>query len=386
MSRSRSTVGNLLDEWFAHASPDFSPSTVKETRGTTERYLKPTFGATDVAKLRTDDIDRFYRSQREGKSKSGQPLKSGTIRRMHVILRRALAQGVKWGWIRTNPVAAASPPRVPVGDIVPPSPADLGRLFVAGEAHDPTLATFVVLAAATGARRSELMALRRSDFDWMLVGSGSSAVWCSDRTATSRRTRRPTRHAALDPRTIEVVRAHRRRALELAMAVGVQVDPSGYVFAADAVGREHMRPDSVSRSFRRVQAQAGANGARLHDLRHYVATQLLTAGVDVRTVAGRLGHRSASTTLNVYAHFLPEADRAASEVLASLLPTPGARADGTMPMSEGLMVAVSASRPHPRTWVSSNGTSVMAGVGARSCRSVRKRRRTEDLDPSVFLG
>ena len=31
-SRSRSTVGDLLDEWFAHASPDFSPSTVKETR------------------------------------------------------------------------------------------------------------------------------------------------------------------------------------------------------------------------------------------------------------------------------------------------------------------------------------------------------------------
>ena len=62
-------------------------------------------------------------------------------------------------------------------------------------------------------------------------------------------------------------------------------------------------------------------GVRLHDLRHYVATRLLGAGVDVRTVAGRLGHRNASTTLNVYSHFLPEADRAAAEVLASLLPS-----------------------------------------------------------------
>jgi integrase len=41
--------------------------------------------------------------------------------------------------------------------------------------------------------------------------------------------------------------------------------------------------------------------------------------VDVRTVAGRLGHRNASTTLNVYAHFLQDADEHAAAVLADLL-------------------------------------------------------------------
>jgi integrase len=63
----------------------------------------------------------------------------------------------------------------------------------------------------------------------------------------------------------------------------------------------------------------GLPGVRLHDLRHYVATRLLTAGIDVRTVAGRLGHRNAATTLNVYSHFVPEADRQAADVLAHLL-------------------------------------------------------------------
>ncbi|MGH9153024.1 MAG: tyrosine-type recombinase/integrase [Acidimicrobiales bacterium] len=46
-------------------------------------------------------------------------------------------------------------------------------------------------------------------------------------------------------------------------------------------------------------------------MRHYVATRLLSAGVDVRTVAGRLGHRNAATTLNVYSQFLAEAEAAA---------------------------------------------------------------------------
>ena len=75
----------------------------------------------------------------------------------------------------------------------------------------------------------------------------------------------------------------------------------------------------MSRRFRRVADAAGLPNVRLHDLRHYVATRLLAAGVDFRTVAGRLGHRNAATTLNVYSHFVPEADRAAADVLAGLL-------------------------------------------------------------------
>ena len=58
---------------------------------------------------------------------------------------------------------------------------------------------------------------------------------------------------------------------------------------------------------------------RLHDLRHFVATQLLSAGVDVRTVAGRLGHRNASTTLNVYAAFLEQTDKAAADIIAKMI-------------------------------------------------------------------
>jgi len=54
-------------------------------------------------------------------------------------------------------------------------------------------------------------------------------------------------------------------------------------------------------------------------LRHYVATRLLGAGVDVRTVAGRLGHRNAATTLNVYSHFLADVDEEAANVLGRLL-------------------------------------------------------------------
>ena len=59
----------------------------------------------------------------------------------------------------------------------------------------------------------------------------------------------------------------------------------------------------------------------LHKLRHYSATELINAGVDIRTVAGRLGHGGGgATTLRVYAAWLSEADQRAAEQLAGRMP------------------------------------------------------------------
>jgi integrase len=53
--------------------------------------------------------------------------------------------------------------------------------------------------------------------------------------------------------------------------------------------------------------------------RHFMATQMLDAGVPVVVVSGRLGHARASTTLNVYGHAVPGSDRRAAETLARRL-------------------------------------------------------------------
>ena len=92
------------------------------------------------------------------------------------------------------------------------------------------------------------------------------------------------------------------------------------MFSYEADCSEPWRPDSVSRRFGWVCDKVGLKGVRLHDLRHYVATRLISAGVDIRTVATRLGHASPTTTLNTYSHFVPEADREAAELLGGLMP------------------------------------------------------------------
>ena len=71
--------------------------------------------------------------------------------------------------------------------------------------------------------------------------------------------------------------------------------------------------------FRNLRTKAGLPDARIHDLRHFVATQLIAAGHDIRTVAGRLGHAQTSTTLNTYAAFVKARDHDAAADLAAML-------------------------------------------------------------------
>jgi integrase len=79
-------------------------------------------------------------------------------------------------------------------------------------------------------------------------------------------------------------------------------------------------PKDVNYEFIRIRDGLGLSGFSFKDAtRHFVATQLIASGEDVRTVAGRLRHATPSQTLNTYAHFLPERDRQASETIGSIL-------------------------------------------------------------------
>jgi len=318
---SSGTVSELLKRWFENSSADFSPSTALETTNFMRRYIEPGLGSFQVARLRTEDIDRLYRELRKRGGQNGRPLAPATVRRVHVIVHRSLEQAVRWGWTRTNPAHKAQVPRIPAPDIRPPAPADLVRLFALAEEHDPALSTFLWVAAATGARRSELLALRWSDIDEassrMTIARG--LVNGPDGFVVKDTKTHGVRRVALDPKTAAVLAEHHHRAENAAEACDVVLAPDAYVFSHEADSSAPWRPDSTTRAFRILVQRAGARGVRLHDLRHYVATRLLAAGVDVRTVAGRLGHRNASTTLNVYAHFVVDADEEAAAVLARLL-------------------------------------------------------------------
>jgi len=319
--RDGESVGELLERWFEIAAPSWTPWAVVQHRSVIDRYLKSRIGDVSVRNLRVHDVDRLYADLRQAGGRRGKPLSAATVRRIHAVLRRALQQGLKWGWLTSNPAALATLPKEAAPEIVPPSPAEVARLLALADAEDADLHTYLRVSASTGARRSQVCGLQWRDVDLnghsvlftRGVVDGPNGVVLKD-TKNGHAYR-----VAIDESLAELLADHRDRSQVRADHAGTAIARRAFVFSYEPDGSRPWRPDGVTNRFGRLRRAAGLDHVRLHDLRHYVATTLLASGVPVSTVAGRLGHARASTTLNVYSHFVAATDQHAADVLGQLL-------------------------------------------------------------------
>ena len=174
-----------------------------------------------------------------------------------------------------------------------------------------------------GARRSELIALKWREVDLgageVLIASGVVRVIGQPLIDKDTKTHAK-RRVAVGAETVELLKAHRARQGQAALAAGATFPPEAYVFARSPDGSAAISPDGISHRFQELAAQLGVR-ARLHDLRHFMVTQLVAGGVDWRTVSGRAGHADGHMTLATYAHFQQAQDRQAAEFMDQLLAT-----------------------------------------------------------------
>lgn len=179
------------------------------------------------------------------------------------------------------------------------------------------------LAVARGGRRAELCALQWGEVDLdraavtlkRAVAKNDQGRWCRKGTKTHQQ-----RRVALDPVTVGVLAAQRDRYTERYAALGVPTQDTAYVFSLAPDHATFLIPESVSQRFSRLAVRLGVD-ASIHALRHYNATELIAAGVDPRTVAGRLGHGGGITTLRIYSAFQEEANQRAAAALSPRMPT-----------------------------------------------------------------
>jgi integrase len=173
----------------------------------------------------------------------------------------------------------------------------------------------------TGARRSQLLALRWGDID---LARGAIAFTRALVEGPDGPQLRPTKNrrsyrVALDAHSLAVLTVHRDHVMQLPKAADLEAMGEWFVFSQDPGGTRPWRPNLITKRFIRARRAAGLPHFRLHDLRHFMATQMLAAGVPIAIVSQRLSHARTSTTLNVYAHAVPGGDEEAAETLAQIL-------------------------------------------------------------------
>lgn len=309
------SLGDLLDRWLDDISPHRSGYTMKEYRRLVERHIKPALGAQRLDRVSGQQLDRFYRALSE------RGLSDASVSRHHFLLHAALGRAVKWGLLGSNPADRATPPPLPRSDVSAPEVSQVQQLLAAAEADkDSVLAAAIALAAVTGARRGELCALRWSDIDWekrTLRVARSLTVIHEEVTEAPTKTHAK-RLVAIDSALGAVLTKRQHDQHDYAELVGASPADDPYILSRSADGATPCLPNGLTAAYRRTASKLGV-ASHFHELRHFSATTAIAAGIDVRTVAGRLGHADPSVTLRVYAHALEQRDRELAGFLGSVV-------------------------------------------------------------------
>jgi integrase len=230
-------------------------------------------------------------------------------------------RAVRLKWVSVNPIEFAEPPSAPKANPRPPSVNEAARI-VAEAWKDPDWGTLIWLTMVTGNRRGELCGTRWRHVD---LANGvlhvQRAIGQYGKTTWEKGTKNEgDRRIVLDPDTVVVLSEHRERCIARARALGRELSPDAFVFSRDPVGGDHLKPDSVTQRYSRLVARLGIDTS-IHKLRTYNATELLTSGLDIRKVAGRLGHGSGGvTTMRHYSAWVSEADQRAAGTIAPRMP------------------------------------------------------------------
>jgi integrase len=312
----RMTMGELLDLWVDQQAALWSPATARDQRSRVGLVKADAIASVPLVRLTAVDVDRWH--ARLERSDVGE----GSLRNQHLVLRAAVTQAVRWGWVTTNVVAVArlgrrkQAPRGAMGEGEVRRVLAAAEELVAEKKIEPAAVVALRLAATTGARRSELAALRWTDLDGdrLTVDSSLAIIRHGDADAPTVPTLRDDPTKTANRRTVTLDRATVELLAELRELHGA------YGPWILAVGDRPANPERLSAWWRRARDKAKVDGRwRLHDLRHWSATISIAQGHDIRTVANRLGHANPAMTLRVYAHAVESTDGAVADMLGDVL-------------------------------------------------------------------
>ena len=312
------TVKEFVHTWlFTIHRQQLKPTTFHSYEKIVRNHIIPGLGAIKLNDLKPSDIQRFYGEVLAKNGVNGEPLSPRTAQYAGAILKKALKYAVEVeGVLSFNPAS-----RVPLPKSVPsvPTPWTFGELrefLEATKSH--RLSFFFRLSAFTGARRGELLALKWSDFDGKAITISKSRALAGNGVVeqnTTKGGKGGQRRVALDPETVELFNAHRKRQIQERLVMGSGWVDSGYVFVKE--NGEPIDTGTPTHLFRKLIKQAGLRETRLHDLRHLHATELLRLGEPLHVVSDRLGHKDPMVTATIYAHVTNEQGESASNTFAN---------------------------------------------------------------------
>ncbi len=285
VSRAAPTMVDLFERYQSDHLPHKAPRAAADDASMWRKLILPYFGQRKVADVTHADCDRLHREV-----SADRPVRAN---RVMEVLRKAMNLAIRWGWRTDNPAQGVHRNNEERRERFLTSD-ETSRLVAALAAHrERSSADAIGLMLLTGCRRGEALAARWEEFDL------EAGIWTKPSAHTKQR---KVHRVPLSGAAIAMLRARHAEA--------------NGAFAFPGSGG-HPLVD-VKRTWQAVRGQAGLDGVRLHDLRHTVASVLVSHGESLHMVGDLLGHTQTQTTAR-YAHLFDDPRRKAAEVISTFV-------------------------------------------------------------------
>ena len=248
-------------------------------------------------------------------------LSSKTILHHHRLISSIMTTAVQWQLIFDNPCNRVKPPKVEAKEPRYLDEVQTAKMFELLENEPIIYKTAITLLVYTGMRRGELCGLKISDVDFKnkIINIERTNIYMPKRgiTEDTTKTTGSKRVIKVSDIALKVLKENIAWQCEQRLLLGDKWINTGYIFTS--WNGKPIHPDTLSGWFRDFVRENNLPDICLHSLRHTNASLLIASGVNLTTVAGRLGHANTNTTTKIYAHAIKSADEMAADTLQNIL-------------------------------------------------------------------
>lgn len=302
---------------------NIKPRTAERYRELLDRINNVDCGGMGYLKLsdiRADHLNKFYQSLAKPGVNRNDPTKGlseKTIREHHRLISMVFSQAMKEGLVPYNVAERATPPKVKRHEAEHYELGLIRDILMALDEEDLKWQCLINVLIASGARLGEVMGLRWNcvefDNNRILIKNNLQYLPSKGLYETTTKTGEE-RYISLPESTMSLLREWKSEQRDMSGVLTF----NGFCFTRED-GIKPMHPQSVKCFLDRFSKRHGFPHLHAHAFRHTQASLLIASGLDIVSVSKRLGHADTTTTMNIYAHALAEADKQSANTIDNLL-------------------------------------------------------------------
>lgn len=301
----------FCNEWFENYAKITLRNTTYERMLQLKKRVNESIGHMRMDKITPRHIQGFVNAlNKEGANeRTGEPLAPKTIRHYLTLISDVFSYGVKMGVVPDNPCSKVSLPKNTSKEKEIYSQEEMAQ-FLNLMADEPIkYKAFFYLIAYTGFRRGEMMGLEWQDVDFenniISVRRTSNYTPKRGTYTDTTKTKRSQRTVKIAPQIMALLKELQEYQDEQALRIGDKWVESNRLFTKwDGSAMDLNTPYNYLLKFCKSHDLPFYG---IHQFRHFAASALISAGLDITTVSGALGHSCSGTTLNCYSHMFQTA-------------------------------------------------------------------------------